>query len=62
MELCERCGEFLPHYCAALVTFHRRPYATRRSVTIVDRDETAAACVSLELASDNEMEEGSKTD
>lgn len=34
---CATCGEWLPHYCAALVTFARERFTGRRVITITDR-------------------------
>lgn len=34
--VCERCSEYLPHYCAAVVTVRRGRFG-RKTVTIADR-------------------------
>lgn len=35
-RVCPRCGEFLPHACAAIVIVQRARFG-RKSVTIIDR-------------------------
>lgn len=39
---CERCGEVLPHYCAAAVTIGRARFTGKRVVVITDRMPVSA--------------------
>lgn len=40
-QVCEACGEYLPHACAPVITFARQPFTGLRIIRIKDR-ETAA--------------------
>jgi hypothetical protein len=37
-NICEICGEFLPHACAAIVTWTRRQGSYRKFIVIEDRE------------------------
>ena len=37
-RICSVCGEFLPHYCAPVVTITRQKFTGRRVVIIIDRE------------------------
>ena len=37
MNICEVCGEFLPHYCAPIIVRSRQVFSGKRLITITDR-------------------------
>lgn len=37
---CTHCGEFLPHYCAPVVTITRQRFTGRRITSITDHGRT----------------------
>lgn len=41
-HICGMCGEFLPHYCAAIIMIRRTRWNGRRIVTITDRSKEVA--------------------
>jgi NMD protein affecting ribosome stability and mRNA decay len=41
-DTCGRCGEYLPHYCAAIVVVRRERFG-RKTVTVTDRQPAEAA-------------------
>lgn len=41
-DVCEVCGEFLPHTCAPIVIITRPRWTGKREVRIIDRDSLPA--------------------
>lgn len=41
-RVCERCGEYLPHYCAPVITIKRQPFTGLKIVRIEDRVPVAS--------------------